>query len=414
MDLYPSLQENVNADVCIIGGGFSGINTAIELAERGVSVVLIEAKRIGWGASGRNGGQLIQGFGHDVEQFRNRIGDQGVRTLKLMGIEAVDIVRERIEKNGIQCDLRWGYCDLANKPAHLEHFKYRADDLQSLGYAHLTKLVQRDEIRNFVGSELFIGGLVDMGSGHLHPLKLLTAEAQLAARLGVRIFEGTPAYAVMTSQDGVVVSTQTGLIRANNAVIACNAYINGLEPTLASKVLPAGSYIVATEPLSLQQQQNLLPHNMAMSDNQVGLNYFRLSADGRMMFGGACHYSGRDPKDIAAYMAPSMHKVFPQLKTVKTDYAWSGMIGIGANRLPQVGRLTNRPQIYYAQAYSGHGVNATHMAARLVAESIVGTPSDRFLMLNSIPHLTFPGGRYLRSPLLALGMLWHRMRDFAR
>lgn len=408
---YPSLQEKVTADVCVIGAGFSGVNTAIELAQRGISVVLIESGRIGWGASGRNGGQLIQGMGHDVDQFRPRIGDDGVRALKLMGIEAVNIVRERIEKYAIDCDMVWGYCDLANKPEHMADFENHKVDLERLNYSHPLKLVSKENIRSIVGSDNFVGGLVDMGSGHLHPLKLVIAEAQIAKNLGVRIYEDTAALSIDTSNDIVRVSTPSGTILSDRVVIACNAYIRGLEPTLSGKVLPAGSYIVATEQLTPDVQRELIPQNMAMSDNQVGLNYFRLSADGRMLFGGACHYSGRDPKDVAGYMAPMMRKIFPQLKATKIDYAWSGMIGIGANRLPQVGRLKNRPQVYYAQAYSGHGVNATHMAGQLIAQAISGEGSRGFDLLNSIPHITFPGGPLLRSPLLALGMLWQRCKE---
>lgn len=401
-------------DVCVIGAGFSGVNTAIELAQKGLSVVLIDSSHIGWGASGRNGGQLIQGFGHDVQQFRSRIGDDGVRAIKVMGLEAVDIVRERIEKHAIDCDLVWGYCDLANKHEHMADFEQHMTDLERLNYPHTMRLVSQENIRSIVGSEAFIGGFVDMGSGHLHPLKLVLAEAEIARRLGVKIYENTPAMSIDTWANTVKVSTPNGTVLASRVVVACNAYIRGLEPTLSGKVLPAGSYIIATEPLSEALQRELIPQNMSMSDNQVGLNYFRLSADGRMLFGGACHYSGRDPRDITGYMAPMMHKVFPQLKSSKIDFAWSGMIGIGANRLPQVGRLQSRPQVYYAQAYAGHGVNATHMAGKLIAQAIAGETSPGFDLLNSIPHITFPGGPLLRSPLLALGMLWHRFKEMGK
>jgi len=407
---HPVLQGEHVADVCVVGGGFTGLNTALELAERGMSVILLEAHKIGWGASGRNGGQLIRGVGHGLEQFEGIIGKDGVRQMKLMGLHAVEIVRQRVERFNIACDLTWGYCDLANKPRDLEGFAEEADELRSLGYRHETRLLQANEVRSVVGSDRYVGGFVDMGSGHLHPLNLALGEAGAAAQLGVKLFE----HSAVTRIDygpQVRVHTAQGSVRANSLVLGCNAYLKDLNPQLSGKVLPAGSYIIATEPLSEAQAHALLPQNMAVCDQRVALDYYRLSADRRLLFGGACHYSGRDPQDIAAYMRPKMLEVFPHLKDVKIDYQWGGMIGIGANRLPQIGRLPDQPNVYFAQAYSGHGVNATHLAGKLLAEAISGQHSDGFDLFAKVPHITFPGGKYLRSPLLALGMLWHRLKE---
>jgi gamma-glutamylputrescine oxidase len=407
---HPALAGEVTVDVCVVGGGFSGLNTAIELAERGLSVVLLEARKIGWGASGRNGGQLIRGVGHHVERFKDVIGDEGVRQLKLMGLEAVDIVRQRVERYAIDCDLTWGYCDLANKPRELAGFAEDAEELRSLGYSHSLQLLSKDEMPSVIGSEQYVGGMIDMGSGHLHPLNLALGEAAVAKSLGVQLFEHSPATRIEYGAQ-VIVHTQHGKVRANTLVLGCNAYLNDLDPLLSSKVLPAGSYIIATEPLSEEQAHQLLPRNTAVCDQQVAVDYFRLSADRRLLFGGACHYSGRDPQDIAGYMTPKMLKVFPQLAGVKIDYQWGGMIGIGANRLPQIGRLKAHPNVFYAQAYAGHGLNATHLAGKLLAEAISGQHSGGFELFNKVPHMTFPGGKHLRSPLLALGMLWHRLKE---
>ncbi|UZE23643.1 FAD-binding oxidoreductase [Pseudomonas sp. B21-056] len=407
---HPLLQGELLADVCVVGGGFSGLNTAIELAERGMSVVLLEAHRIGWGASGRNGGQLIRGVGHGLDQFAPAIGAEGVRQMKLMGLEAVEIVRQRVERFQIACDLTWGYCDLANKPADLEGFAEDAEELRSLGYRHPTRLLQAHEMHSVVGSDRYVGGLIDMGSGHLHPLNLALGEADAAQRLGVRLFEQSAVTRIDYGPE-VKVHTPHGSVRAKTLVLGCNAYLNGLNKELSGKVLPAGSYIIATEPLSQAQAQALLPQNMAVCDQRVALDYYRLSADRRLLFGGACHYSGRDPQDIAAYMRPKMLKVFPQLAEVQIDYQWGGMIGIGANRLPQIGRLKDQPNVYFAQAYSGHGVNATHLAGKLLAEAISGQQGGGFDLFARVPHITFPGGKHLRSPLLALGMLWHRLKE---
>ena len=407
---YPALKGEVTADVCVVGGGFSGLNTALELADRGFSVVLLEARKVAWGASGRNGGQLIRGVGHGLDQFANVIGTDGVRQMKQMGLEAVEIVRERVERFQIPCDLTWGYCDLANKPRDLQGLADDAEELRSLGYRHEVRLLQANEMSSVIGSERYVGGMIDMGSGHLHPLNLALGEAAAAERLGVRLFEQSEVTRIDYGSE-VQVHTNQGMVRAKTLVLACNAYLNGLNPHLSGKVLPAGSYIIATEPLSEAKATQLLPQNMAVCDQRVTVDYFRLSADRRLLFGGACHYSGRDPKDIGAYMRPKMLHVFPQLADVKIDYQWGGMIGIGANRLPQIGRLADQPNVYYAQAYAGHGLNATHLAGRLLAEAISGQQQGRFDLFAQVPHMTFPGGKHLRSPLLALGMLWHRLKE---
>lgn len=405
----PALLGEIKVDVCIIGGGFSGLNSAIELTRKGFSVAVIEARQIGWGASGRNGGQLIRGIGHGVEQFEKHIGSEGVRQIKLMGIEAVDLVRQRIEEFDIDCDLRWGYCDLANKPEHLKGFAEDKAELESLGYRHELRLLSAQQMDQVVASDRYCGGMIDMGSGHLHPLNLALGEADAALALGVQLFERSPVTRIDPGPE-VKVHTAQGLVRANTMILACNAYINDLEPSLGGKVLPAGSYVIATEPLPEARAQALIPQHMALCDQRVELDYYRLSADNRLLFGGACHYSGRDPADIAAYMRPKMLKVFPQLADVRIDYQWGGMIGIGANRLPQIGRLQDQPNIYYAQAYAGHGVNATHMAGKLLAEAIAGEVGG-FEIFNKVPHLTFPGGKHLRSPLLAVGMSWYRLKE---
>lgn len=405
-----TLQGQVKADVCVVGGGFTGLNTAIELAQLGLSVVLLEARRIGWGASGRNGGQLIRGVGHDVDQFAGVIGEQGVRDLKLMGIEAVQLVRQRIEQFNIDCDLTWGYCDLANKSRHMDDFRAEREELLSLGYQHELKIVEPDQLHTVVGSNRYVGGMIDMGSGHLHPLNLVLGEAVAAQALGVQLYERSEVNAIDYGPV-ITVHTAQGQVRAAQLVLACNAYHNGVQPGLASRVIAAGSYLIATEPLTPELAQELIPQNMALCDQRVALDYYRLSADRRVLFGGACHYSGRDPTDIAAYMRPKMLKVFPQLKHTRIDYQWGGMIGIGANRLPQIGQLPDQPNVFYAQAYSGHGLNATHLAARILGEAITGQASRGFELFSQIPHMAFPGGEHLRSPLLALGMLWQKIKE---
>jgi glycine/D-amino acid oxidase-like deaminating enzyme len=404
------LTGAISADVCVIGGGFTGVNTALELAERGVSVVLLEAQRIGWGASGRNGGQLIRGLGHDVSGVERWVGKEGVHYLEQAGFESVDIVRQRVQKYGIDCDMRWGYCDLANTPAHFKGLQEEQQTLAAQGYPHEVRLVEKDALSQVVGSSVYQGGLIDMGSGHLHPLKLILAEARLAEEMGAVIHEASPVQRIVHGPQ-IQVFTDRGQVTANRIVLACDAFLNKLEPALTGKLLPAGSYVIATEPLGEERARSLIPQNMALCDQRVALDYYRLSADNRLLFGGACNYSGRDPKNIADYMRPKMERVFPQLKGVGIDFQWGGMIGISANRFPQIGSVANKPNVYYAQGYSGHGLNVTHFAARVLAQAIADNDSRAVDLFARVPHRTFPGGELLRSPLLALGMMWYRLKE---
>jgi len=405
---YEKLTESIAVDICIVGGGFSGIASAIELAERGYKVVVLEANKIGWGASGRNGGQLIRGIGHDLEGFRKAIGQEGIDAINGMGNEANQIVIDRINKYKIDCDLTMGYCDLATRSKHIKSLEQDCLALNNSDYPYKVRMLDQNELRQqVVGSNNFIGGMEDMGSGHLHPLNLCTGEAKVATDLGVQIFEDS-AVVQMLQGDTVTLKTDKGQVLAKKVILAGNAYLGDLAPKISSKVLPAGSYIIATEPLSSEIYQSLLPGNHAVCDLKIDLDYFRLSADKRLLFGGMCNYSGRDPKDIKAALYPKMLKVFPQLQGVNIDFQWGGMIGIGANRLPQIGRLA--ANVYFTQAYSGHGVNVTHMAARLLAESIHGE-TNRIEHFSQVKHFNFPGGKHLRSPLLALGMMYHKMLD---
>ncbi|MFK3971619.1 NAD(P)/FAD-dependent oxidoreductase [Pseudomonas sp. NPDC087358] len=405
-----SLDTRVSADVCVIGGGFTGVNTALELAERGMSVVLLEAQRIGWGASGRNGGQLIRGLGHDVSAVGRWVGEEGVRYLQQAGTESVDIVRQRVQSHGLDCDLRWGYCDLANTARHWQGLQDELAALTAQGYPHPLRLVEKDALHEVVGSQAYAGGLIDMGSGHLHPLKLILAEARLAEQKGAVVYEASPVRRIVHGSK-VQVLTDHGQVTASHVVLACDAFLQKLEPALTGKLLPAGSYIIATEPLGAERAQSLIPQNMALCDQRVALDYYRLSADNRLLFGGACHYSGRDPANIADYMRPKMERVFPQLKGVGIDFQWGGMIGISANRFPQIGYLPKAPNVYYAQGYSGHGLNVTHFAARILAQAIAEGDSRAVELFAKVPHRTFPGGELLRSPLLALGMMWYRLKE---
>jgi glycine/D-amino acid oxidase-like deaminating enzyme len=404
-DRYPTLTEALQAEVCVVGGGYTGVATALELAERGIDVVLLEAHRIGWGASGRNGGQLLFGI-CDHAKIEQRLGRDAAALFWRMGLESLQIVRERIERYRIDCDLRWGAFDAAITARQLERLRVFKAEQEQRGYPHALELVAREQLGAVIASDRYVGGLIDRGGGHLHPLNLCLGEAAAAAALDARLFEDSPALAVLPGERPQVLTAQ-GRVSADWVVLAGNAYLGRLEPQLYGRVLPAGSYIVATEPLGAQAAQ-LLPQNLAVNDQNVVLDYFRLSADDRLLFGGRCNYSGREPGDIAAALRPHLLRVFPQLRGARIDYAWGGQLGISLNRIPQLGRLPGN--ILYAQGYSGHGVGTTHLAGRVLAEAITGAGA-RLDLFNQIHHWRLPGGRWFASPALALGMLYYRLLD---
>jgi glycine/D-amino acid oxidase-like deaminating enzyme len=406
---YPTLENAIETDVAVVGGGFSGVNTALELAERGYEVVLLEANRIAWGASGRNGGQIIGGVGHEASRFRKLIGDEGVRTIYEMGVECVEIIRDRIDRYGIQCDLRWGYCDVALKPKHMDWFRKSRQAQRQSGYPYELVMLDSSELKAFVGSDAYVGGMYNAnGGGHLHPMNLCLGEAAAAAGLGVRIFEQSRVTAIEPGET-VALRTESGSVSARRVVLCGNAYMENLVPRLAKRVLPASTCIVGTEPLSEALARSVLPRDVAVCDPRTALDYFRLTPDRRLLFGGLSNYTGLVPSNYEQVLTRKMLKVFPQLDDVRIDFAWDGQMGIGINRMPQLGKLSDN--VYYVQAYSGHGVAPTHIMARIIAEAISGE-GTRFAMLSSIRHRAFPGGRYLRRPGYAIGMSYFKARDY--
>lgn len=403
---YPVLRGTLQADVAVVGAGFTGLSAALFLAERGLDVVVVEAHRVGWGASGRNGGQLIDGF-VDLDRIERHAGRGAADLAWRLGLECRDIVLERIERYGIECDLKFGFMDLARKKREIEHFRREIDRKRRLGYPHALKFVPQQDLPQYIGSDRYVGAMVNPGNGHLHPLNLSVGEALAAERNGVRIFEQSPVTRIRHGQHPIV-ETVAGTVRANKVVLAGNAYLGRTEPCLYGAVIPSGSYIVATEPLGALRAAELLPQDMAACDQKVGLDYFRLSADKRLLFGGLCNYSGRDPRDISAALRPNMLKVFPQLDDVRIDYEWGGYIAISINRIPQFGRV--KDNTYYAQGYSGHGLAPSHMAGKLLADAI-GGDLEQFDVFARIGHLKLPGGKWFANPALALGMLYYRLKE---
>lgn len=403
---YPALEGDEHCDVAVVGAGFTGLSAAQHLLERGYDVAVVEANRVGWGASGRNGGQLIDGF-VDVAKIESRFGTAAGDIVYRMGLECRDLVLGLIDRHSIDCDLKFGYLDLALNEDDMAYFRSEIARKRRRNYPHEMRLVSRDELPSVIGSGRYIGGMVNPGNGHLHPLNLCIAEARAIEESGGRIFEGSPVTNIRHG-DQAMVETVNGRLYANKVVLAGNAYLGKTEPKLYGKVIPAGSFVIATEPLDERLAVELLPQDMACCDQRVGLDYFRLSADRRMLFGGLCNYSGRSPKDITAALRPNMLKVFPQLAAAKIDYEWGGYIAISMNRIPQMGRIEGNT--YYAQGYSGHGVAPTHLAGKILAEAISGD-CERFDIFERIRHWKLPGGKWFANPALALGMMYYRLKE---
>ena len=403
----PRLEGEVEADVCVVGAGFTGLSTALNLAEKGYRVVVLEAERVGWGASGRNGGQINSDFSCGIERIRDWVGPEDARRLWNLAEESKAIVRERVARHDIDCDLTWGLLLAAEKRRQLDDLR-RTQDRYRRDYGYRkTAIVEKDEIRGHVDSEIYLGGMTDAGAGHLHPLNYCLGLARAAEAAGVRIYEGSR---VVAFDGGGAPSAQSerGRVRAGFLVLCCNAYLGDLAPRIRRKIMPVGTYIGATEILGENRARGLIPRNEAVCDCRFVLNYFRLSADHRLLFGGRVSYSTLAPPDLPAAMRRNMLAVFPGLADVGFDFTWGGFVAITMERTPHLGRLGQTT--YFAHGFSGQGVALTGIAGKVIAEAIAGQ-AERFDLFAKLPHTTFPGGRLLRTPTLALAMLWNRLRD---
>jgi gamma-glutamylputrescine oxidase len=405
----PALTGDVEADVCVVGGGIAGCATALFLARRGYKVVLLEGRRVAWGASGRSGGQAIVGYACSQDKLVSLVGRDDAKKLFDISVEAHAMIRDLVAEHRIECDLHWGHLNVALKPRQVDDLKAHQEELErDYGYGG-TRWLNQDELRRTLVSDRYIGGLRDDRSGHLHPLNYTLGLAAAAEAAGARIFE--QAEVVGLDQGSTVrVRTEAGpSVRAKHVALCCNAFMDArISRKLRDRIMPVGTYIIATEPLGRERIESLVRENVAVSDVNFVLDYFRRSEDHRLLFGGRVSYSGRDALDTARATRARMLNVFPGLAGAKVDYAWGGHVDITMNRAPDFGRLA--PNVYYLQGFSGHGIALCGVAGKLVAETIAGQ-SERFDVFTKIRHHDFPGGPALRMPGLVLAMLWFRLKD---
>jgi glycine/D-amino acid oxidase-like deaminating enzyme len=402
----PALTEDVEADVCVVGGGFSGVASALTLAERGRKVVLLEQHRIGWGASGRNGGQVLAGWSGEGEMSK-QLGDRGADFLRRTKYRGHDIIEERIRKYAIDCDYVRGAATVsANGKQQAALEKEYGDAVAANDAGHLL-LLDRNGLRAQVATEAYFGGLIDRRAAHLHPLNLCLGEARAAEGLGVRIFEGTEVDAIEPGPSPVV-TAKRGRVRAKAVILAGNAYHKLAAEKLGGYMLPAQTFMIATETLGANRARDVLPDNLAICDANWVLDYFRRTSDDRLLFGGRCTYTNREIIDIEGSLLPRLKRILPQLSDIKVDYAWGGAIGIPLNRVPLIGRLGENA--YYVQGYSGHGVNCSHIAGDILADAIEAK-TEGVDLFEAVSHFRIPAAEIVGNPMLALGMSWFRMRD---
>jgi gamma-glutamylputrescine oxidase len=403
---YPPLAGDLDVDVCVIGGGLAGISAALELRQRGFTVALLEARQLGFGASGRNGGQVIMGLACDIDVIEAQLGHAVAQQVFAMAGEAIALIHERCAAHAIECDWQAGYLNAAIGSRKAKALHLWVDQMR-LRYGYEQRFIAKSEVSQWIGSDRFSALAHDPISGHLHPLKYTLGLGRAADTAGVKIFENTAARRIEHGASALV-HTDQGVVRCQQVVLAGNVYGTNLAPPLDSRIMPVGTYIIGSAPLSKARANALIPSRSAICDTNFVLDYFRLSADDRMIFGGRVSYSTVTPMNLAPTMKARMLRVFPQLEDLQVQYAWGGFVDITMNRAPDFGRLANN--VYYLQGFSGHGLALTGLAGKLVAQAIAGD-AQRFDVFARLKHHNFPGGKLLRLPALVAAMAWYRLRD---
>ncbi|MCX2685782.1 FAD-binding oxidoreductase [Pseudomonas sp. DCB_AW] len=409
---YPTLKGTVHVDVAIIGGGFTGVATAVELAERGLKVAIVETNRIGWGASGRNGGQVTGSLSGDEAmrtQMRDRLGSEVDDFIWHLRWRGHQVIEQRVARYGIDCDLKRGHLHAAMKPSHLNELRGFAAEAERRGMGDQVEMLDRSAMAQHLQSPLYLGALKNRRNLHLHPLNLCLGEARAAHSLGALIFEHSEVLDIVHGPRPAVVTAE-GRIEARQVMLAGDVYHKLEQRKLKGKIFPAMGGIVTTAPLGeLAEQIN--PQDLAVYDCRFVLDYYRLTADKRLLFGGGANYSGRDSRDIEGELRPCIERTFPALKGVPIEFQWSCAMGIVVNRIPQLGKLSDN--VWYCQGYSGHGIATSHIMGEIMAEALTGTLA-KFDTFAQCKHVRVPMGDLLGNPLLAAGMWYYQMLEKLR
>lgn len=408
---FPRLEADLDADVVVIGGGFSGINTALELAEKGITnIVVLEGRYLGYGGTGRNGGQVMAGIGHDIELVRKHVGPKGLETIFEIANLGADIIKGRVQKYGIDADFRHGYGYMGFNRRQEKTLREWEKEFRAISPQDDIRMVTGPDVHAIIGSDAYSCGLLHMGGGHVHSLNLLLGEAKALSGHGARIFENSPVIDVQYG-DRVTVRTARGSVRASKLLWACNGFLDGLEPSLHRRTINTYAFQIATEPLPDEMIARISPIRGAYSDIRPVIDYFRVTNENRLLFGTATRVLEYVPKDLAAWNRAYMLKIFPYLKDVKIELAWGGPLCCGANLFPQIGSLPDRNNVFYVQGYAGFGVTPSHIVCKVLAEGMA-EGSDRFDLLKSIPHARILGKEHLRAPLMSAGKFWHQFSGY--
>ena len=407
----PRLRGHVKADVCVVGGGLTGCSAALELAGRGYKVVLLEQRRIGWGGSGRSGGQLLHGYSADSSKIEKLVGAEDARKLWELSLEALELARGRISEHKIDCDFVEGYVLAALNASHRQELLAHQEHLDRYGYSDCS-FHEGAELENLLRSPRYCAGLFDARCGHVHPLNFTLGLARAALKAGAALHEQSPALNLDTGGKGVKIKTPEGRVQAESVLLCGNAWLDQTAPELARGIasygMPAGTFIGATRPLGRERAEALIPSRAGVCDMNFILNYYRLSHDDRLLFGGRVSYTGRQPQNLDQLLRKGMKRVFPSLSGESLAHVWGGWLSISHYRLPHLGHQS--PRVLFAQGFSGHGMAMSGFVGKVMAECIAGT-AERFDLYARLPCRRFPGGRALRTPLLALAMLYYRLRD---